>query len=394
MLKNIILYRTDPLTIDALGADEALQEHAFTPCGASQEKSTGWVPPRGEDHGAMLESVGGHWIAKLMIETKAVPGSVIAKKAKERCAHIEATTSRKPGKKETRDIKDDIRLELLPMAFTKESAVLVWIDPATNLLAIDAGSQAKADEVVTLLVQTLPGFAARLINTKVSPVASMAEWLVSQEPPAGFTVDRECELKAADESKAVVKYGKHRLDINEVKVHIQEGKLPTKLAMTCNDRVSFVLTEGLQIKKLAFLDVVFEASRDSEADSFDADVAIATGELCKLIPDLLDALGGEVVAQDAQANEGTAGGAGETTTEPTSYHLGSHVDGPDPLYDKAVEVVLKNQKASISLVQRHLAIGYNRAARLLEDMEKAGIVGRMESGGQRSILKTTDGVVA
>jgi S-DNA-T family DNA segregation ATPase FtsK/SpoIIIE len=58
----------------------------------------------------------------------------------------------------------------------------------------------------------------------------------------------------------------------------------------------------------------------------------------------------------------------------------------DPMYDQAVEVVLKNRKASISLVQRHLKIGYNRAARLVEDMEKAGLVSAMSSNGQRDIL--------
>jgi len=58
----------------------------------------------------------------------------------------------------------------------------------------------------------------------------------------------------------------------------------------------------------------------------------------------------------------------------------------DPMYDQAVEIVLKNRKASISLVQRHLKIGYNRAARLVEDMEKAGLVSAMSTSGQREIL--------
>ena len=58
----------------------------------------------------------------------------------------------------------------------------------------------------------------------------------------------------------------------------------------------------------------------------------------------------------------------------------------DPLYDEAVSVVLKHRRASISLVQRHLRIGYNRAARLLESMERAGVVSPMQSNGNRDIL--------
>jgi S-DNA-T family DNA segregation ATPase FtsK/SpoIIIE len=65
-------------------------------------------------------------------------------------------------------------------------------------------------------------------------------------------------------------------------------------------------------------------------------------------------------------------------------------DGPtgeaDPLYDQAVQIVLQNKRASISLVQRHLRIGYNRAARLIEDMERAGLVSSMASNGNREIL--------
>jgi recombination associated protein RdgC len=107
-------------------------------------------------------------------------------------------------------------------------------------------------------------------------------------------VDRECELKAADESKAVVRYVRHALDTDEVKQHVEGGKLPSRLAMTWAGRVSFTLTEGMQLKKLAFLDVVFEGA-GNEDEGFDADVAIATAELRKLLPDLLEALGGEVM---------------------------------------------------------------------------------------------------
>lgn len=295
MFKNAIMYRIAPgWSSTAEEVEARLQDNHFVECGASQEKSLGWLEPRGEANGPLLEVVAGQWILKLMTETRALPASVVNRKAQERVAQIEASTGRKPGKKETRDLKDDIRLELLPMAFTKQSSTLVWIDREAQLLVMDAGSQARADELVTLLVQNLPGLALSLINTQVSPSAAMADWLVTQEAPQGFSVDRECELKAADESKAVVRYARHRLDTEEVKQHIEGGKMPTRLALTWNDRVSFVLTEGFQLKKMAFLDVVFEGASSGKDDGFDADVAISTGELQKMLPDLLLALGGEM----------------------------------------------------------------------------------------------------
>ena len=79
---------------------------------------------------------------------------------------------------------------------------------------------------------------------------------------------------------------------------------------------------------------------------------------------------------------GTADGEGDLMGDSS----GGSGNEKDPMYDQAVEVVLKNRKASISLVQRHLKIGYNRAARLVEDMEKAGMVSAMSSNGQREIL--------
>jgi len=300
VFKNLVVYGIEPgWSGTAAQIESALQAGRFVACAPSQEKSLGWVEPRGIEHGALLEAVDGQWILKLMIETKALPASVVKRKAQERIDHIEATTGRKPGKKETRDIRDDTRLALLPQAFTKQVSVLIWMDPQAQRLLIDASSQTRADEAANLLVQALPGLTLQLIQTPVAPATAMADWLVSQEAPAGFSVDMECELKATDTSKAVVRYTRHRLDTEEVQDHVRNGKIPTRLALTWQGRVSLVLTEGLQLKKLAFLEGVFEGrSSDANDDNFDADVAIATGELRKLLPDLLQALGGDPAASD------------------------------------------------------------------------------------------------
>ena len=303
MFKNVMMYRLlAPWSSSSDPLQQALETARYVECSGSQEKSVGWVEPRGVAQGPLLEVVAGQWMLKLMVETKVVPASVVKRRAQEQIAQIEASTGRKPGKKETRQIQDDVRLSLLPMAFTKQGSILVWIDPAAALLVLDTASQAKADEVLTCLTKAIDGFAVKLIDTQTSPAAAMAHWLAEKEAPPGFSVDRECELKAADESKAVVRYTRHPLDTDEVCEHIAKGKRPTRLALTWNDRVSFVLTEGLQLKKVAVLDVVLEAAAslasDGKDDNFDADVAIATGELQKLIPDLMEALGSEVPSPD------------------------------------------------------------------------------------------------
>ncbi|ART61442.1 recombination-associated protein RdgC (plasmid) [Acidovorax carolinensis] len=292
MFKNAIIYTITQLPCQLSDLEAALAKTPFQECGATQAEAFGWIPSRGEEHGAMVESVAGQWIMKCMRETKSVPASVLARKVEEKAARIEQETGRKPGKKESRDLKDEARLDLLPIAFSKRNSTLVWLDPTAMYLLLDTSSQARAGEIVSALVEVVPGLQLALLDTASSPQASMAHWLKEQEPPQGFSIDRECELKSTDETKAVVRYGRHPLDIEEVQAHITAGKMPTKLAMTWDDRVSFVLTEGLQLKKVSFLDTVFEGQKQDDG-GFDADMAIATGELSKLIPDLIKELGGE-----------------------------------------------------------------------------------------------------
>ncbi|WP_028995295.1 DNA translocase FtsK [Azonexus hydrophilus] len=86
------------------------------------------------------------------------------------------------------------------------------------------------------------------------------------------------------------------------------------------------------------------------------------------VEDILNGAAGD----DEGGGEAGEGGAGDAES--------------DPLYDQAVDIVLKNQRASISLVQRHLRIGYNRSARLIEAMENAGLVSAMDGRGGREVL--------
>lgn len=304
MFKSASWFRIDPgFVLPPLETLEtALQAAQFLPCGATEPESSGWVAPRKKSV-ALAESVGGHLILKLCTERRALPASAVKAALEERIEKYKQETGHeRVGSKLKKEMKEEIVFELLPRAFTKRSATLLWLDPASRFLVVDTGSAGGADRIVTALVDAFAAchaggepFRVRPVRTNTSAAAAMAHWLATREAPSGFTVDRDCELKTPDEQKATVRYSRHTLEIDEVAQHIATGKVPTQLALTWNDRVSFVLNEAAQLKKLKILDVVLDgAPESSEDDKFDADVAIFTGELTGLLPDLVLALGGEV----------------------------------------------------------------------------------------------------
>ena len=199
MFKNLTIYRIAPGWAPTLEQmEDALEPACFVSCGPTQDEAVGWVPPRGEANGALVESVNSQRVLKLQIETKSVPGSVVRKKAQEEADHIEATTGRKPGKKETKALREDALLALLPQAFPRTSTVLVWIDLAAGLLVTDASSQGKTDAVITALVRAFDGLALTLLQTATTPQTAMTQWLLAEGSGGfaeGFAVERECELK-------------------------------------------------------------------------------------------------------------------------------------------------------------------------------------------------------
>lgn len=291
MFKNLIMYEVGENFGFSFAALEAAAEKApFVECGATQEISTGWIPPRGEEHGALVENVGGQWIMRLMVERRTLSAATIRKHLAKKLEAWEDEYGYAPGRKMKRELLDEVKLDLLPTAQIQQSSTFVWIDKAAKRIYIDTASQGRADIIVTLLVESVKGLGVALVDTKTSPQAAMAHWLLTSESPGMFSIDRECELKAADESKAVVRYKNHPLDTDEVKEHVRQGKFPVSLAMTFDDRVSFVLTDAGRLKSIRLLDGVLDNAGDDAG--FDTDVAIATGELSKMIPRLLKALGG------------------------------------------------------------------------------------------------------
>ncbi len=281
-------YSTEQLT-------EALQRGLFQGCGATDRTARGWVSPRGNE-GELVFAVGRQQLIALGVEQKLLPASVVRQYADAKLQQVEAAQGYKPGRKQAQEVREQVELELLPRAFVKRGSTLVWIDPVNRWLLVDSSSSARADEVVEQLKLSLGELPLSLLKTQLAPGTAMTQWLAAGQAMGSFTIDRDCELQASAEERAAVRYVRHSLDSEEVRSHIANGKTATRLALTWNDRISFVLTEQLQIKRLAFLDILKEdAERQSENadDLFAANFTLMSGELAQLLTHLVEALGGE-----------------------------------------------------------------------------------------------------
>ena len=299
--KQSLVFRLPaPWSMDLSTLEEKLAQHPFARCSGSELQSSGWVPPRAD--GPMVFALNRQWLIALATEQRILPASVINDELKERIEAVEEQQGYSPGRKQRREMKEQVAAELLPRAFTRRRTTYVWIEPINGWLVIDAGAINKGEEVIERLRRDLDELPLTLVRTQLSPSSAMADWLAGSEAPTGFTIDRDCEMKAIAEDQSAVRYVRHALDgeriAEQIKEHLASGKLPTRLALTWNDRISFVLTDKLEIKKLAFLDLIKESAEhtaENAEEQFDADFALMTGELAQFLPALLEALGGETV---------------------------------------------------------------------------------------------------
>ncbi len=294
--KNLQIYRLPaPFKIDLEALNEALAAEPLQACSGAEVLRAGWLNPISSAPDKFVHVLNQQCLLVLGLEQKLLPASIVRQFADERAAQIFENEGRKVGKREVRELREALTLELLPRAFSSRSSTFGWIDPLNGWLIVDASSPAKAEQFLENLRKAFSNLPVKLLKVNQSPSAAMTSWMAGDQAPQGFTIDLDMELRSAENAK--LRYVKHALDGKEIPEHISSGKVVTRLGLTWNERISFVLDENLQIKRLQFLDILKEENEnqaDNADERFDLDFALMSGEIAKLLADLLDALGGEI----------------------------------------------------------------------------------------------------
>ena len=283
--RNLTLFRF-PSSLDFSQLDELLPEMQLKPVGALELSSRGFVSPFGRNEPELSHRIGEALWLTVGGEDKILPSSVVNDLLGKKLAEIEEKEGRKPGGRTRKRIKEDLVHELLPRAFVKPSRTDALVDLEHGFVAVDSSSRKNSEEFVSQIRGALGSFPALPLNAEVAPRNILTGWIAGEPLPDGLALGEECELKDAMEGGAVVKCQNQDLQGDEIAKHLESGKQVTRLALTLDDHLSFVLGEDLVVRKLKFLDGAVDQLENTEREDLraelDARFALLSGEVKRL----------------------------------------------------------------------------------------------------------------
>lgn len=293
--KNLKVFRLSPhWSKHWTDIDQALGSLRFAPAGDLTGVSQGWVPPREGDE-RLAVNVSGQILMALRIEKKLLPAAVINQEVKARAQILEAEQGYRPGRKQMRDLKEMVTESLLPRAFSIARDVRVWLDPVNQWVVLDAAASSQAEEVLSALGKSMHPYPVEPLRLNQSTANLMTNWLITGEAPEGFSIDPDSQWQSGGDSAGVIRYAKHAIAADTIRKNVESGYQCTRLALTWQDRISFVLTETADFKRVNALDILEERAKASaelsEQEKLDADFTLMTSELAQMLKAMTEILG-------------------------------------------------------------------------------------------------------
>jgi len=291
VFKNAKVFRLSaPFRWDQTALHERLMGKRFRPCGPLEMATMGWSPPLGPNAEALVHAINGCLLVAARRQERLLPAAVVAEAVAERVAEIEQEELREVPRRERTRLREELLTQMLPQAFTRSRLVQAYIDPAAGWAVVDAASDKVAEDVLSLLRESLDSFPAKPLEPGVPVAERLSGWVASGAAGDGFELEDQCELRDPADTRSVVRCRGMDLTVPEVKAHLDSGKRVVALGLTWGEHLSLVLDEALGLKRLRFADELID--RDDVAEDaalrLDAELAIMTDQLRSLLARLAD----------------------------------------------------------------------------------------------------------
>ena len=208
----------------------------------------------------------------------------------ERLAAAQARTGGPAGRKDKLRMRDEVLMDLLPRAFVKPRAVDVYLDSVKGWLIIDTSSARQADEITTLLRQSVDGLkllAPDLVNRIRTRLTT---WLETGACPGELELGDECDLQDESDQAATVKCRHQDLTAREVAQHLKAGKRAMRVGLIWSGRLGFAFSDEFCLQRIKYLEVLQDQLADTNTEDemaeLDAQFALMTGEFQLLLGEL------------------------------------------------------------------------------------------------------------
>lgn len=295
--KQIQIFQIPQLSYSAEKLVEKLEQLIFKPCLPSLPSSAGWATPADEEGAALIRTINGCFMLCLQIEEKILPATVIRQALLDKIKELEAKEDRKVYKKEKLALKDEVVLTLLPRAFTKFTRIYGYLDTKNNWLVLGTSNQKKAEQFISILKKTINEEIHALDIERISH--SLTQWLQHRNFPSSFNIEKSCVLQDPRQQTRVIRCQQQDLFASSIQALIKDGCEAKQLALSWQDRVSFVLADDFSLSSIKFQDALLSEAKDLEPETkqqqLDADFLIMTETFSRMLKELFSCFIGSTI---------------------------------------------------------------------------------------------------
>lgn len=372
--KNALVYRfNSEIEFNAVQLEQQLKEFSFVPCGETEKQKFGWVEPLGKFGGQLMaHAAEGNILLTAQLQTKVVPSDKVKKSLEEKVAKLEIAEGRPLKRIEKMNLKDEVIIDLLPRAFERDTYTHLLIIPSLGLIVVDASSFNNAEAALALLRKTIGSLPVVPVVMNSCVETIMTQWIKSGEHPQGISILDKAVMQSVLENGGKVTLAKQDMTSEEIQKHIEADKMVTRLALDWQDRLTFQLSDDCSIKSIKWSDELKDVNddipREDQLARFDADFVLMCGEFKQFLPAIFDAFDGLAVP-----------------TAKTQANL-DELSKEEFLLETCRVQVIKTRRPSVSAIQRHCKIGYNRACRIMDMLEALKVVSEPDRNGVREVL--------
>jgi len=293
MFRSLRFYRLEspwPDTEEQLS--DQLAEAAFTPCSPFSERSAGFEAPTGGEGDPLCRRLGGCDLLSLRSQTRMLPAAAVNELLPARFAEFETRMGRAPGRKEQRQLRDEVYGELLPRALLRSQRIGGFHLASEALIAVDAGSPARAELFLEQLRKAFGTLQVRPLGFRQPLVGVLTQTLLGQGPRE-LRLGRECRLQDPASARSSVQWLDMDLQDGQAQQGVRDGLRLQRLGVDYDEVLSCVIDQDGTLRKVKLPGAdAAEIGDEDPLARLDAEFVMLTGSVRRLLTTLKQALNG------------------------------------------------------------------------------------------------------